>query len=75
MRFNLTFLIGTRETPHRILSLASEKQPEPEPEVLFKQLADIDEGFLAWDFTLRDARGEEFASVNKTFRGFGREVR
>lgn len=62
-----------RYGPKRILSLVSDPQPEPEPES-YNQIAKIDEPFLAWDFTLRDARGKEMASVSRTFRGFGREV-
>jgi hypothetical protein len=38
-------------------------------------MARIDEPFLAWDFTLRDAHGKEMGSVSRAFRGFGREVR
>ncbi|KAH9934681.1 Scramblase-domain-containing protein [Fomitopsis serialis] len=37
-------------------------------------LAKIDEGFLAWYFFLRDARGQEIASIRRAFRGFGREL-
>ena len=51
--------------------------PQPEPEIdsdLFNQFARIDEGLFAWDFRLRNARGEEIASVSRAFRGFGREV-
>ncbi len=62
-----------RQTSHRILSTVDEPQPEPEPDI-FHQFARIDDGFLAWHFTLRDARGEAIANVNRTFRGFGREV-
>jgi len=62
-----------RESPQRILSVASEAQPEPDTEV-FTQLAKIDEGFLAWHFFLRDARGQEIASIRRAFRGFGREL-
>ncbi|KAI0363470.1 Scramblase-domain-containing protein [Pilatotrama ljubarskyi] len=62
-----------RETPHRILSTMNEPQPEPEPD-LFTQFAKIDEGFLAWHFTLRDAQGQAIANVNRAFRGFGREL-
>ncbi|KAH9951950.1 Scramblase-domain-containing protein [Amylocystis lapponica] len=57
----------------RILSVASEPQPEPEPDS-FKQFARIDEGLWAWGFTLLDARGEEMASVKRAFRGFGLEI-
>ncbi len=64
-----------RQETRRILSLASETQPEPEPESdVFHQFTKIDAGFWAWHFTLNDARGEEIASVNRAFRGFGREV-
>ena len=60
----------------RILSVASDPQPEPEPDShIFNQFSKIDAGFLAWDFPIHDARSEEIASVNRTWRGFGREVR
>ncbi|KAI0636816.1 Scramblase-domain-containing protein [Trametes polyzona] len=62
-----------RDTPHRILSTLNEPQPEPEPE-LFRQFAKIDGGILAWHFTLMDAQGDPIASVNRAFRGFGREL-
>lgn len=62
-----------RHGPKRILSLASDPQPEPETES-FHQTAKIDEPFLAWNFSLRDAGGKEMASVSRAFRGFGREV-
>jgi hypothetical protein len=62
-----------RHGPRRILSLASDPQPEPEPES-YHQFARIDDGFLAWDFTLRDVHGKEMARVSRAFRGFGREV-
>lgn len=57
--------------------MASDPQPEPDAadDVRFQQFARIDEGLLAWHFRLRDARGGELASVNRAFRGFGREVR
>ncbi|KAH9997250.1 Scramblase-domain-containing protein [Russula vinacea] len=64
-----------RVAPELILSKASEPQPEPEPEPdRFSQFAKIDEGFWAWHFTLRGSRGEELASINRAFRGFGREI-
>lgn len=62
-----------RQAPYRILSKVDEPQPEPEPN-LFHQFAEIDMGFLAWRFTLRDGQGLSIASVNRAFRGFGREV-
>lgn len=65
-----------RSTPHRVLTtLGSDPQPEPALEAHFNQLARIDEGLWAWHFVLRDAQGEGIASVNRVFRGFGREVR
>ena len=62
-----------RQDSRRILSLADEPQPEPEPN-MFSQFARIDDGFLAWNFTLRDGDGQPIANVNRAFRGFGREV-
>lgn len=66
-----------RDTPRRILSTVSEPQPEPKVEESskFTQFARIDQGFLAWHFNLVDARKEVIASVDRAFRGFGREVR
>ncbi|KAJ3533584.1 hypothetical protein NM688_g7263 [Phlebia brevispora] len=49
-------------------------EPHRDQSESFRQLAKIDQGFLAWHFTLLDARGEEIASVDRTFRGFGREI-
>ena len=63
-----------RDSPKRILSLASERQPEPEP-ISFSQFARVDGGFLAWTFKLYDARGEEISRISRNFRGLGREVR
>ena len=63
-----------RRGPKRILSPVSHPQPEPETES-YHQIAKIDEPFLAWNFSLRDARGREMASVSRAFRGLGREVR
>lgn len=68
-RYDLFF----REDPRRILTVATEPQPQPETE-LFQQLARVDEGLLAWDLRLRDASGHEFASIRRAFRGFGREL-
>ncbi|KAH0830454.1 Scramblase-domain-containing protein [Lanmaoa asiatica] len=71
-RYNL-FL---RSTPRRVLTtLGSDSQPEPTtPETHFDQFARVDEGLWAWNFVLRDAQGEGIASVNRAFRGFGREI-
>ena len=69
----------SRSTPHRVLiPLGSGPRHQPElttPEVHFNQFARVDEGLWAWYFVLRDAQGEGVASVNRAFRGLGREVR
>lgn len=62
-----------RDQPKRILSTISEPQPEP-PTDSFTQFTKIDEGLLAWHFNMLDARGIPIASVNRAFRGFGREI-
>ncbi|KAN0075268.1 Scramblase domain containing protein [Tylopilus felleus] len=71
-RYNL-FL---RSTPHRVLTtLDSDPQPEvTAPEVHFNQFARVDEGLWAWHFVLRDAQGQGMASIDRAFRGFGREI-
>ncbi|KAJ1566703.1 hypothetical protein HK096_000629, partial [Nowakowskiella sp. JEL0078] len=38
------------------------------------QFAKIDEGFLAWDFNIKDESDLNFASVNRNFIGFAREI-
>ncbi|KIP08158.1 hypothetical protein PHLGIDRAFT_104733 [Phlebiopsis gigantea 11061_1 CR5-6] len=64
-----------RDTPRRVLSLASEPQPDVGiEEDTFRQFAVVDQGFLAWHFSLRDGRGAEIGSVSRAFRGVGREV-
>ncbi|ODO06850.1 hypothetical protein I350_04210 [Cryptococcus amylolentus CBS 6273] len=40
----------------------------------FRQFAKIDSGFLAWDFWLKDRGGRLVASINRNFRGLGREL-
>ena len=40
----------------------------------YYQIAKVDAGLLAWNFTVLDERAEEIASVDRAFRGFGREV-
>ncbi|KAG6819536.1 hypothetical protein H0H93_010922 [Arthromyces matolae] len=57
----------------RILSVASEAQPEPDT-TTFTQFAEVDMGFLSWDFRLFDGRGDEIAYISRAFRGFGREI-
>ncbi|KAH6918716.1 Scramblase [Coprinopsis sp. MPI-PUGE-AT-0042] len=59
----------------RILSLASEPQPEPEPTgPEFHQFGKVDSGFLAWRFPILNANNEEIAVIDRAFRGFGREI-
>jgi len=57
----------------RVISTASERQPEPEPST-FSQFAKVDSEFLAWHFRLLNVHGDEIAYINRAFRGFGREV-
>lgn len=72
-KMNANF-IHQSKSHKRLLSVASESQPQPEPET-FSQFAKVDSGFLAWHFQLLDDRGEELAYLSRAFRGFGREVR
>ncbi|OAX38902.1 Scramblase-domain-containing protein [Rhizopogon vinicolor AM-OR11-026] len=62
-----------RDQPRRILSTTSDPHPEP-PIDSFTQFAKIDEGLWAWHFSMLDARGTPIATVNRAFRGFGREI-
>ncbi|WVQ66057.1 uncharacterized protein L199_004235 [Kwoniella botswanensis] len=43
-------------------------------EETFKQFAKVDSGFLAWDFWLKDRDDRLVASINRNFRGIGREL-
>ncbi|KAF8630376.1 hypothetical protein AX15_002938 [Amanita polypyramis BW_CC] len=64
-----------REEPRRVLSLAHDTQPEPEPEPLtYRQFARVDSGFLSWHFPLYDDAGRENAFISRAFRGLGREI-
>lgn len=40
----------------------------------FRQFAKVDSGFLAWDFWLKDKDDRLLASINRNFRGIGREL-
>jgi len=40
----------------------------------FHQFAAINEPMLSWDFTLADIHGNLVGSINRNFRGFGREI-
>ncbi|KAI0319794.1 Scramblase-domain-containing protein [Amylostereum chailletii] len=64
-----------KDPQRRILSVIGEAQPEPDTaNDAFSQFAKVDEGLWAWNFALRGAHGEEIASVNRVFRGLGREA-
>lgn len=59
----------------RVLTPISAVDSEPEsPEVRFKQFARIDEGLWAWSFVVRNADGDGMATIQRAFRGFGREL-
>ncbi|KZS99130.1 Scramblase-domain-containing protein [Sistotremastrum niveocremeum HHB9708] len=62
-----------RQDQETIVSSVTEKQPEPSQEE-FNQVAIVDEGLFAWDFTLLNGQGQELASISRSFRGFGREL-
>lgn len=40
----------------------------------FRQFAKVDSGFLAWDFWLKGKDDRLLASINRNFRGIGREL-
>ncbi|KAL7425159.1 hypothetical protein Q5752_000847 [Cryptotrichosporon argae] len=40
----------------------------------YRQFARVDSGFLAWDFWLKDRDDRLVASINRNFRGIGREI-
>ncbi len=40
----------------------------------FAQFARVDEAFLSWNFSLRDDGLRQIGTVNREFRGFGREI-
>lgn len=45
-----------------------------EPDLGMAQFASIDAPFLSWDFTLESATSIPLGSVNRSFRGLGREL-
>jgi hypothetical protein len=65
--------LRSREKKRRVLSLASDPQPEP-PLATFQQIAQVDSGFLAWRFPILDENGKVMAVIDRAWRGFGREV-
>lgn len=38
------------------------------------QFAEIDAGFLSWDFTLLDEEARRIGNIGRNFQGFAREV-
>lgn len=44
------------------------------PDEVYSQFARIDGGFLAWDFWLKDRDDRLCATINRNFRGLGREL-
>jgi hypothetical protein len=73
--FRRRYDLFLRENSKRILSLASDPQPEPEIDAnTFNQVAKIDAPFLAWYFSIQDAAQQEMAFIDRKFRGFGREI-
>ncbi|KAJ4488478.1 Scramblase-domain-containing protein [Lentinula aciculospora] len=73
--FRRRYDLFLRDSPKRILSLASDPQPEPELDTnTFNQIAKVDAPFLAWDFSIRDAASQEMAFISRNFRGLGREI-
>ncbi|KAJ3796121.1 Scramblase-domain-containing protein [Lentinula aff. detonsa] len=73
--FRRRYDLFLRDSPKRILSLASDPQPEPELDTnTFNQVAQVDAPFLAWDFSILDAAARELAFISRSFRGFGREI-
>ncbi|KAF5391829.1 hypothetical protein D9757_001799 [Collybiopsis confluens] len=69
--FRRRYDLFLRESPKRILSLASDLQPEPELDSdTFNQMGKVDAPFLAWNFTVEDAAAQEIAFISRNFRGF-----
>lgn len=55
-------------------ALTESKAPEQAIEAGMSQFGSINEPFLSWDFTLRDAEANTIGSVNRNFAGFAREI-
>ena len=55
-------------------ALTEAKAPDQAIEAGMAQFAHVDEPFLSWDFTLRDAEQGTIGSVNRNFVGFAREI-
>ncbi|THY55727.1 Scramblase-domain-containing protein [Aureobasidium pullulans] len=52
----------------------SEGQSEQAIEAGMQQFAFVNEPFLSWDFSLKDAEERKIGSVNRNFVGFAREI-
>jgi Scramblase len=55
---------------HQAADVSSARDSAP----IMTQFAYIDERFLSWDFSLLGADSRLLGSVNRSFRGFGREI-
>lgn len=53
-------------------SRADIHQPDGEP--VMSQFGRVDAGFLAWDFWIKDRDDRLIATINRNFRGLGREL-
>lgn len=72
---NATARIESGDRPNtEITALTESKAPEQAIEAGMAQFANINEPFLSWDFTLRDAQSNTIGSVNRNFAGFAREI-
>lgn len=54
--------------------LSNVQRSQVKAEDHFSQFAYVDEPFLSWDFSLKDSDGKLIGSVNRNWRGFGREL-
>ena len=49
-------------------------KPAKAEDAMYFQIGGVNSGFLAWNFRVLDEDGNEIASVDRAFRGLGREV-
>jgi hypothetical protein len=61
------FAAGEHSVAHALRALATHTRSK-------KQFAEIDTGFLGWDFQVRGEDGRALAAVNRNFAGFAREI-
>ncbi|ETN44660.1 uncharacterized protein HMPREF1541_10330 [Cyphellophora europaea CBS 101466] len=69
-KYNL-FLAHDLPSANRSEAISTQKQSNA-PEMI--QFAYINEPFLSWDFSLKSASDQLLGSVNRSFRGFAREI-